>query len=43
VVYHWTAGVVWKEGITVDMDGIAASGFNTVNWFYNLGSPTKIQ
>lgn len=38
VVYHWTGGVVSKEGITADMDGIAASGINTVNWFYFDGN-----
>jgi len=42
VVYHWTGGVVSKEGITADMDGIAASGINTVNWFYFDGAgPTE--
>ncbi len=34
VVYHWTGGVATKEGITADMEGIAAAGINTVNWFY---------
>jgi hypothetical protein len=38
VVYHWTGGVATKEGITADMEGIAASGINTVNWFYFDGS-----
>ncbi len=38
VVYHWTGGVVTKEGITADMEGMAASGINTVNWFYFDGS-----
>ena len=38
IVYHWTGGVVTKEGITADMEGMAASGIDTVNWFYFDGS-----
>jgi len=38
VVHHWTGGVVTKEGITADLEGMAASGINTVNWFYFDGS-----
>lgn len=38
VVYHWSGGVVTKEGITADLEGIAASGISTVNWFYFDGS-----
>jgi len=38
VVWHWTGGVVTKEGITADLEGMAASGINTVNWFYFDGA-----
>ena len=38
IVYHWTGGVVTKEGITADMEGMAASGIDIVNWFYFDGS-----
>jgi hypothetical protein len=38
IVWHWTGGLVTKEGITFDLEGIAASGINTVNWFYFDGS-----
>jgi hypothetical protein len=44
VVYHWTGGAVTREGITADMEGIAASGINTVNWFFFDGSaPTNAE
>ena len=38
IVYHWTGGIVTKEGITADLEGMAASGIDTVNWFYFDGS-----
>ena len=38
IVHHWTGGVVTKEGITADIEGMAAAGINTVNWFYFDGS-----
>lgn len=38
IVYHWTGGVVTKEGITADLEGMAGAGINTVNWFYFDGS-----
>ncbi|MBP1598217.1 MAG: hypothetical protein H6Q05_3594 [Acidobacteria bacterium] len=38
IVYHWTGGVVTKEGITADLEGMAASGIDIVNWFYFDGS-----
>jgi hypothetical protein len=38
IVYHWTGGAVTKEGITADMEGIAASGIRIVNWFYFDGT-----
>jgi hypothetical protein len=38
VVHHWTGGVATKEGITADVEGMAAAGINTVNWFYFDGS-----
>jgi alpha-L-rhamnosidase len=33
VVWHWTGGVVTKEGITADLEGMALSGINHVMWF----------
>jgi hypothetical protein len=38
VVHHWTGGVATKEGITADIEGMAASGINTVNWFFFDGT-----
>jgi len=38
VVYHWTGGLVTKEGITADLEGMAASGIKIVNWFYFDGT-----
>ena len=38
IVYHWTGGAVTREGITADMEGIAASGIKVVNWFYFDGA-----
>ena len=38
IVYHWTGGVVTKEGITADLEGMAASGIDIINWFYFDGS-----
>ena len=44
IVYHWTGGAVTKEGITADMEGIAASGIKVVNWFYFDGTgPTNAE
>jgi hypothetical protein len=44
IVYHWTGGAVTKEGITADMEGIAASGIKIVNWFYFDGTgPTNAE
>ena len=34
VVYHWTGGLVTREGITADLEAMAASGIKVVNWFY---------
>lgn len=33
VVWHWTGGIVTKEGITADLENMAASGINNVLWF----------
>jgi hypothetical protein len=44
IVYHWTGGAVTREGITADMEGIAASGIKVVNWFYFDGAgPTNAE
>ncbi len=44
IVYHWTGGAVTREGITADMEGIAASGIKIVNWFYFDGTgPTNAE
>jgi hypothetical protein len=44
IVYHWTGGAVTREGITADMEGIAASGIRIVNWFYFDGTgPTNAE
>ena len=44
IVYHWTGGAVTKEGITADMEGIAASGIKVINWFYFDGTgPTNAE
>lgn len=34
VVYHWTDGLVTREGIKADLEGMVASGIRVVNWFY---------
>jgi hypothetical protein len=44
IVYHWTGGAVTREGVTADMEGIAASGIKIVNWFYFDGTgPTNAE
>ncbi|MBN2480791.1 MAG: hypothetical protein JXB19_03555, partial [Bacteroidales bacterium] len=42
VVWHWTGGVVTKEGITADLEGMALSGINHVMWFTFQPGNTEI-
>ena len=38
VVHHWTGGIATKEGITADLENMAATGIDICNWFYSDGN-----